>query len=129
MTFNYERIHSMDGLNLMIFVLKKEDITKDSKVLSQILTYYRNIEHLLAIVITNCDNQGDHSHTQLVQLLNEKNKHFVFSIEQRICTVGLPQADKERMERDILKLHYLIEQSSYFIPSKDIVNSSICSVM
>ena len=105
----------MDGLNLVILILKKEDITKDSKVLSLILTYFRNVKYLLTIVITNCDNQGDHNRTQLVQLLKERNKNIVPLIEQRICTVRLPWIDKERMEMDVLKLHYLIEQSNYCI--------------
>ena len=126
----YQRIHSMDGLNMMILVLKKEDITKDSEVLSVILTHFRNIEQVLAIVITNCtDDQDDQSsHAQLTQLLNEKTKNTVPLIEQRICTVGFPQTDKES---DLLKLYNLIEQSSYFIPAKDIVNTNSynCSVM
>ena len=121
----YQRIHSMDGLNMMILVLKKEDITE---VLSLILTHFRNIEQVLAIVITNCtDDQDDQSsRAQLTQLLNEKSKNMAPLIEQRICTVGFPQTDKES---DLLKLYYLIEQSSYFIPAKDIVNTFYCSVM
>ena len=125
----YQRIHSMDGLNMMILVLKKEDITKDSEMLSLILTHFRNIEQVLAIVITNCtDDQDDQSsRAQLTQLLNEKTKNTVPLIEQRICTVGFPQTDKES---DLLKLYNLIERSSYFIPAKNFVNTnSYCSVI
>ena len=120
----YHRIRSMDGLNLMILVVKKEDITKDSEVLSLILTHFKNIEQVLAIVIKNCtDDQDDQSScARLMQLLNE----MVPSIEQRICTVGFPQVDKES---DLLKLYNLIKRSSYFISAKDIVNTSYCSDM
>ena len=83
---------------------------------------------MLAIVITNCtDDQDDQSsRAKLVQLLNEKNKNIVPSIEQRICTIGFPRVDKES---DSLKLYNLIKRSSYFIPAKDIVNTYYCSVM
>lgn len=140
-----QEIHSADGLNLILFVYKYGEIAVEDHYTMAIFSgLFKNAWHISATVITCCDNlKDDQCRATIVKdfLEDPSTKQFSADLggESRVYPISLP--DLTRMEelaqeihekyvqKNLSKLHQLIERSHNFLSAQDILKGQNCSIM
>ena len=120
---NSNHAECLKSLNLIIYVAKYSYRIEEWMCTFQI---YKKLlpESISVLVITGCDFITDAERTRIVEKLksHEQTKDIAASMGKGIYTVGFPNLHhyeseykelmKVRMQKDITKLHRLIEESS-----------------
>ena len=131
--------YAPSGLNLVLFVFKLNRYTpEEEKTFDYIIKNLRGtIDHVSALVITNCDGKSSAARQRIIDDFKASNKTAKIAdlMKMGIYTVGFPDLDdldeedvsaaRSKIERDKEVLIDLIERSTIKHLAEEIRNDSI----
>ena len=111
------------NLNLIIYVCRYDCFTyEDQEDFQDCIRFFKSARHSVsALVITGCEYLNDEERAQVVENFKSdiNTKDIAASMDGRIYTAGLcsptdyPNPSKCVAQKDVLKLHLLIERAYY----------------
>lgn len=103
---DYAHKHAPDGVNLVLFVMKKGRYSPEEKQAFDYISERlgRNISAVSALVLTHCDNEDEEARQSLVEdfTTGDMTSKMASCMEKGIYTVGFP--DTGKMKQKMLAL-------------------------
>ena len=132
--------HSTDELSLIMFVFRH------GKKSTEAISYFTNIQDVaclsVAAIITFCDTLTDEDYKEITKefMSGCDTKQFSTDVDRRVYPIGFPnttfmeeragELSRNFIQKNVSKLHQLIELSSEHAPAKDAaVRDKKCSIM
>ena len=133
--------HLTDELTLILCVFKHGNDSTEA------ISYFTNILQdvacpTVAVIITFCDTLNDQDYKDITKEFKSSGdtKQFSTGVDKRVFAIGFPstasmeeragEISRDFIQKNVSKLHQLIELSSDYAPAKDAtVSGKKCSVM
>ena len=139
-----QQLCSIDKLNLILFVFKYGQPNTDAiSVISDVfkgpIAQHSHVS--AAAVITFCDTLINDDYEDITRefISNPCSKQFSIDVGRRVYPIGFPntvvmketaaELSRKFIQKNISKLHQLIEASSGGVPAKDVLRDQRCSMM